>query len=242
MLKSQYANIFRHQDTLWWYKGMRAINEGLLNRYLPKGRTLKILDVGCGPGAALIYLSQFGDVVGVDISEEALRFAEKRGKVKKGDISALPFEDATFDVVICLDVLYHKCVDVKKAFLEMKRVLKESGVLLIREPAFDWFKSSEDIASQTKHRFTKEELQRELDSSFSIMKLTYVNFLLFPFAFIKRIPEVIGIKKKQGVSDLQAVSPFLNTMLFSILRLETLFLDSFNFPFGTSVICVAQKK
>lgn len=221
---------------------MRAINERLLKIYLPKDRTLKILDAGCGPGAALIYLSQFGDVTGVDISEEALRFAKMRGKAKKGDISALPFEDATFDAVVCLDVLYHKWVHVQKALLEMKRVLRKSGILFIREPAFDWFKSSEDIASQTKHRFTKEELEKELKNSFSIMKLTYVNFLLFPFAFIKRIPEVIGIKKKQGVSDLQSVAPFLNTILFSILRLETLLLSSFNFPFGTSVICVAKKK
>jgi len=99
-----------------------------------------------------------------------LRFAAKRGKVKKGDISALPFEDSAFDVVVCLDVLYHKWVDVKKALSEMKRVLKKNGILFIREPAFDWFKSSEDIASQTKHRFTKEELRGELSSSFTIMK------------------------------------------------------------------------
>lgn len=221
---------------------MRALNEKLLKKYLPKNKILKILDAGCGPGAALIYLSQFGEVIGVDISEEALQFAKKRGKVKKGDVSALPFEDETFDVVVCLDVLYHKWINVKKALLEMKRVLKKNGILFIREPAFDWFKSSEDIASATKHRFTKEELEKELSNSFNIIKLTYVNFFLFPLAFIKRIPEVIGIKKKQGVSDLQTVPSFLNMVLFSILRLETLLLSSFNFPFGTSVICVAKKK
>lgn len=241
MLKSHYVDIFLHQDTHWWYKGMRAINESLLKRYLPKNKTLKILDAGCGPGAALVYLSQFGEVIGVDISEEALRFARKRGKVKKGDVSALPFKDATFDVVICLDVLYHQWVDVKKALFQIKRVLKKGGILFIREPALDWFRSSEDIASQTKHRFTKEELQKELNNSFNILRLTYVNFLLFPFAFIKRIPEVICIKKKKGLSDLQTVPPPLNKILFLIFRLETLFLHYLNFPFGTSVICVVKK-
>lgn len=242
MLKSQYANVFQHQDNLWWYKGMRVINEGLLKRYLPKNKSLKILDAGCGPGAALVYLSQFGEVIGVDISEEALQFAKKRGRVIKGDVSSLPFRDETFDVVVCLDVLYHQWVHVEKALSEMKRVLRKGGILFIREPAFDWFRSSEDIASQTKHRFTKEELQKDLNGSVNILKLTYVNFLLFPLAFIRRIPEVIGVKKKQGVSDLQAVPELLNTILFSIFRLESSLLLSLNFPFGTSVMCVAKKK
>lgn len=242
MLKSQYKNIFTYQDSLWWYKGMQEISETLLRKYLPKQKNLKILDAGCGPGAALLYLAKFGDVIGVDVSDEALKFAKKRGKVKKGDIANLPFEDETFDVVACLDVLYHKWVDTDKAFSEIKRVLKKGGILLIREPAFDWFKSSEDIASQTKHRFTKEELRKELNNDTKILKLTYVNFLLFPLAFIKRIPEVIGIKKKQGVSDLQSTPALLNKILFSIFRLEVPLLNYFNLPFGTSVICVAQKR
>lgn len=221
---------------------MQAIQESLLKKHLPKQKKLTILDAGCGPGAALIYLAKFGDVIGVDISDEALKFARRRGKVKKGDIANLPFEAETFDVVVCLDVLYHKWVNTNKAFSEIKRVLKKDGILLIREPAFDWFKSSEDIASQTKHRFTREELRKELSSGTQILKLTYVNFLLFPFAFIKRIPEVIGIKKKQGVSDIQTISPFLNKILFSIFRLEVALLNYFDLPFGTSVICVAKKK
>ena len=220
---------------------MRAIHESFLRKYLPKQKELKILDVGCGPGAALIYLAKFGDVIGVDVSDEALKFARKRGKVKKGDIADLPFENETFDVVTCLDVLYHKWVNTQKAFCEINRVLKKGGILLIREPAFDWFKSSEDIASQTKHRFTKEELRGELVEGFHILKLTYVNFLLFPLAFIKRIPEVIGIKKKQGVSDLQNIPSLLNKIFFVIFSLEVSLLNFFNLPFGTSVVCVARK-
>lgn len=242
MLKGQYANIYSHQDTLWWYQGMQAINENLLKKYLPQKTNLKILDAGCGPGAALIYLAKFGGIIGIDISDEALKYARKRGKVKKADISSLPFKDKTFDAVVCLDLLYHKWVNTKKAISEIARVLKPGGVFLVREPAFDWFKSSEDIASQTKHRFTKEELRRELSDAFEILKLTYVNFFLFPLAFLKRLPEVIGTRKKRGVSDVSSVSPLLNSILFNIFRVEPLFIRFMNFPFGTSVICVARKK
>lgn len=223
---------------------MRAINEALLEKYLDRKikRPLKILDAGCGTGAALIYLSGFGDVMGVDISDEALKFAKKRGKVLKADVSALPFKDKTFDVVICLDLLYHKWVNVKQAVSEITRVLKPGGIFLVREPAFDWFKSNEDIASQTAHRFTTNEIKHLLKGSFEILKLTYVNFFLFPIAFLKRLPEVIGIKEKRGVSDASRVSPALNNLLFLIFRQESRLITDLNFPFGTSIICIAKKK
>lgn len=221
---------------------MRAINERLLKKYLPRNKALKILDAGCGPGAALVYLSQFGDVTGVDISDEALKFAKKRGRVIKADVAALPFRDKAFDVVVCFDVLYHRWVNVNSAISEITRVLRPGGIFLVREPAYDWFKSSEDIASQTAHRFTAGEIKYHLKDSFDILKLTYVNFFLFPLAFIKRLPQVIGIKKKRGVSDASDISLVLNNLLFLIFRIESRLITHLNFPFGTSVICVAKKK
>lgn len=244
MLKSKYENIFVHQDTYWWYKGMQEIHESLLTSYLSKKRKkdIKILDAGCGPGAALIYLAKYGNVIGVDISDEALQYAKKRGKVKKGDLSSLPFADETFDIVTCFDVLYHKWVNRNKAFLEIKRVLKPGGIALVREPAFNWLHSSEDIASQTKHRFTAGEMKEAFGDSFDILKLTYVNFFLFPFAFLKRLPEVLRLKKKRGESDASNISPTINNMLFSIFSLEPFFLRFLNFPFGTSILCVVKKR
>lgn len=222
---------------------MAAINTALLKKYLPKNRKLKILDAGCGPGAALLYLSFFGDVTGVDISDEALKFARKRGKVKKGDISSLPFEDESFDLVTSLDVLYHQWVkDNTRALFEVKRVLKKGGIFLLREPAYDWFRSSEDIVDFTKHRFTKSEIEKELSKSFNILKITYVNFFLFPLALVKRLPEVIGMKKKQEVSDFFGIDPFLNSILFLIFKIESIFVPSINFPFGTSVVAIAKKR
>lgn len=243
MLKSQYGNIFKYQDSYWWYKGMAAINSALLREYLPKNKKLKILDVGCGPGAALLYLSRFGDVTGVDLSDEALKFARRRGKVKKADISSLPFENGSFDAVVCLDVLYHAWVkDNNKALLEIKRVLKPGGIFLLREPAYDWFRSSEDVVDFTKHRFTKKEIKKDLSKSFDVLKISYANFFLFPLVFIKRIPQVIGIKEKQNKSDFFSIHPIVNKILFAFVNLESKLISGINFPFGTSVVAVARKK
>jgi len=63
------------------------------------------------------------DTLGVDISEDALKFARKKGKVQKASIMSLPFQDNSFDVVFCFGVLYHAWVnDENKAIREFHRV------------------------------------------------------------------------------------------------------------------------
>src|SRR3972149_3534197 len=107
MLKSHYRDVWENQDKHWWYLGMNVINKSLLDEFLPKKKNLKILDAGCGPGATLPLLQNYGDALGVDLSEEALKYARSLGKVQKGDITKLDFKNASFDVVVCMDVIYH---------------------------------------------------------------------------------------------------------------------------------------
>ena len=245
MLKSHYKDIFENQDSHWWYKGMEKINTNLLSKYLFHGKSkLKILDAGCGSGAALKYLSKFGNVIGVDISDEALRFAKKRGKVRKANVSSLPFNDSSFDVVVCLDVLFHQwIINDMKAISEFSRVLKKDGILLMREPAFDWMKSNEDVIGFTRYRYTTDSVKRKLNkSSFDIMKISYANFFLFPLVLLKRLPVVIGLKKESAVSDIYKLNRLLNFFLSLFLFVEAFILKYINLPYGTSVIGVARKK
>lgn len=243
MLKSEYKNIFENQDTHWWYKGMGLINNSFLKQYLPKKKKIRILDVGCGTGAAFNYLSKYGEIIGIDISDDALKYAKKKGNVKIGSITAIPFGDSSFDLVVCLDVLYHLYVkNYREAISEMHRVLKKEGILLLREPAFDWLKSSHDVVDYTARRFVAKEIKNELErKSFKILKLTYVNFLLFPLVFLKRLPEILFLKKKGAKSDIFPSPKVINYLLLNLLGLERSLLKVFNFPFGSSVICVAKK-
>ncbi|NCN58635.1 methyltransferase type 11 [Candidatus Roizmanbacteria bacterium CG22_combo_CG10-13_8_21_14_all_38_20] len=243
MQKSHYEDLYDNQDTLWWYKGMRLINTTLLNKYFSQKRGLKILDAGCGAGAALGYLSQYGETIGVDISDEALKFARKRGKVKKADIANLPFKDNSFDLVFCYGVLYHVWVkDERKALDEFYRVLKKGGTLLLEEPAYDWFMGNEDMISFGKHRFTASELKILLkECSFKTLRSTYINSILFPLGIVKRLPEIIGLRPRRPVSDIFEMSGIINFIFLKILQLESKLLKYINFPFGMSVICIARK-
>jgi ubiquinone/menaquinone biosynthesis C-methylase UbiE len=68
--------------------------------------------------------------VGVDLAAEAISFCRQRGldNVYQADVCALPFVDASFDIVICSSVLYHQRVeDVAGPVREMGRVLRPGG-------------------------------------------------------------------------------------------------------------------
>lgn len=242
MLKSHYKDIAQNQYKLWWYLGMAAINKSLLNTYLPK-KSLKILDAGCGPGAMLPILAKYGDVVGIDMSDEALKYARKIGNVKKGDISNLDFPDETFDLVVCMDVLYHSWVeDETKALKEFNRVLKKGGILLIREPAYNWLRGKEDVGSLTKRRFSKNRLVMLLKkSSFKILKMSYGNFFMFPIVLILRVGSSLSPKSTKGSSDLSVPSPLINALLVAFLKTEGWLMNFISLPFGSSLICIARK-
>lgn len=241
MLKSHYRDVAKNQDKHWWYLGMAEINNSLIKTFLSKQNNLKILDAGCGPGAMLPSLSNYGDVIGVDLSSVALKYAKKRGKAIKGDITNLKFKDQAFDLVVCMDVLYHMWVkDELVALAEFNRVLKLGGILLLREPAYNWLRGNEDVGSLTQRRFQKKELENKIKkSSFKVLKISYANFFLFPILLIVRI--LTGISGKRGSSDMSIPPIFINQLLFRVLKTEASILKLISLPFGSSLICVAIK-
>lgn len=101
-----------------------------------------LLDVGCGVGSITVDLAARvapGRVVGVDASEEALtaaraaaRTAEVHVELVVADALALPFADASFDVVHAHQVLQH-LPDPVGALREMRRVVRPDGVVAVRD-------------------------------------------------------------------------------------------------------------
>jgi SAM-dependent methyltransferase len=93
----------------------------------------RVLDVGCGqrPYEALVPAREY---VGVDIDSELTRRLARADVFYDGKV--LPFADASFDAVLCSQVLEH--VFTPAEFLtEIRRVLRPGGVLLLATP-FVW--------------------------------------------------------------------------------------------------------
>lgn len=111
-----------------------------------------ILDVGCGPGsitADLAALVSQGKVIGCDSVESVLQQASDNAasrnlsnvSFKAADANALPFEDNSFDIVHCHQVLQH-VKDPVAILKEMRRVTKPGGLVAAREAdykAFAWY-------------------------------------------------------------------------------------------------------
>ncbi|SFR23019.1 Methyltransferase domain-containing protein [Lentzea waywayandensis] len=98
-------------------------------------RTLKVLEVGCGMGEGLNFLTRLIDpakAIGLDISGAAIRRANAilargdRLTYVEGDAESLPFEDGEFDLVINVESS-HNYPDVEKFFREVARVLRPGG-------------------------------------------------------------------------------------------------------------------
>lgn len=101
----------------------------------------KVLDAACGEGYGSRLLSQYAEtVVGMDLDQTAVDNANEKYGTKKlsfiqGNIESLPFEDATFDVVVSFETIEHVDEKTQKMFLqEIQRVLKTDGVLIMSTP------------------------------------------------------------------------------------------------------------
>lgn len=127
------------------FKNLLKKEQDFLIENVPKNS--KVLDVCCGDGRCLkVTSANTKYLFGVDNDKEAINLAKenlnsiKGYKLIKATASKLPFLDKFFDVVILFDA-FHNLADLKEqVLLEIKRVIKNDGILLLStysEKAFD---------------------------------------------------------------------------------------------------------
>jgi 2-polyprenyl-3-methyl-5-hydroxy-6-metoxy-1,4-benzoquinol methylase len=117
-----------------------ALEQRLLLELLGGIANKTLLDVGCGDGAFSTELVRRGAVVtGLDADPAMITAARQRAEMDRvllqlvrGSAEVLPFNNAAFDLVVAVTVL---CLlrDVEKAIMEMFRVLKPGGRLVLGE-------------------------------------------------------------------------------------------------------------
>jgi SAM-dependent methyltransferase len=244
MKEHTYPIMFRVEQSHWWYTGRRKILADFVEAICREvtDRRPRILDVGCGTGANLLMLSQYGDAEGVDVSEDALAFCRERGldKVRLGAAEELPYEDGTFDLVTALDVVEHLDDDLA-GLREMRRVLRPGGRVLLFVPTFMFLWGLQDDVSNHRRRYRLPELQRVLEQAgFEIERTTYANITFFlPILAMRQLMRLTGIKAD---SENNINVSALNGVLGGVFGAEGWFLKRMNLPFGVSGLCVARVK
>ncbi len=247
MEPQEYSTLFVMEDRYWWYKGLHHLILKLLAQHNINQHT-RLLDAGCGTGGILAAINKKYHLqgCGIEISSLAIDYCRKRGltQLLRASVENMPLKSERFDVIISLDVIYHQAVrDDVWVLKECHRLLAPNGILILNLPAYDWLKSSHDVAIHTARRYTCTSLRRKLLSAgFQRMHLSYRNTFLFPIFVTLRLLRKF---RKQGgpvSSDLSLLPPWMDWILTNILYLENYILRFLRLPYGLSVVGIALKE
>jgi SAM-dependent methyltransferase len=141
-IHDQQADLFRrryealersHYSSPFTYGRCKV--DAVLDRYLPRHPSGEcLLDAGCGSGYALRRFAARGlNCTGLDASRTMVEYARMINPaldIRRGDVEHLPFEDASFDYVLSIEVIRY-LADPRHALQEFRRVLRPGGLALV---------------------------------------------------------------------------------------------------------------
>jgi len=240
-----YDVISRTEADHWWYVGRRRIVFDWVERCLRGSRDPAILDIGCGTGFNLEELRRrrLGGVVGLDLSAKALGYCRTRGlrRLVQGDAARLPCRDASFDIVLALDLIEH-VEDDRAALAGLMRTLKPGGHLIVFTPAFPFLWSVQDRVSHHFRRYTRSELRAKLQAAgYTVDKLSYANTLLFPLVAAGRLALRLSGRAERVTSENELHPAWSNAFLTAVFSTERHLLRWTDLPVGVSLLAVATR-
>jgi 2-polyprenyl-3-methyl-5-hydroxy-6-metoxy-1,4-benzoquinol methylase len=227
----------------WWYRGRRLIIRSELNR-LPLPPGARVLDAGCGSGRTLEELASYGEVQGIELDPEAAEVARSRGvgEVAIGRLEELPWEEGSFDLITCLDVIEHTADD-RLTLRELRRVCRPGGWLLVTVPAYQFLWSTHDDANHHYRRYNRRSLRvAALDSGWQLKRMTSFNSLLLAPAAAVRLAQRRS-SRSEYTPDIRLGPAWINAVLERPLRLEARWLArGRTLPAGLSLLAVLQRR
>ena len=207
----------------------------------------RILDCGCGTGSNLDLLRPYGEAVGFDLTRIGPEFAKAHGhRVAQASISDIPFLSGTFDLVTSFDVFQTLPAAVERsAMIEISRVLKPGGWVLLHVAALDILHGKHSVLSEETRRYTPKSLRTLVDSAgLHVERLTFDHFSLLPMMLPVRMWHRLTAKDgvvAAGEAEITVPVAPVNALLTALVSLEALALRVVNMPLGSSLMCLARK-
>jgi ubiquinone/menaquinone biosynthesis C-methylase UbiE len=162
-----------------------------------------VLSVGCGPAVIEKELQAKGfDVIGLDVSKEALESAPDSVRRVVGSAERMEFESNSFDAVIYVASLQF-ISDYEKAVQEAARVLKQDGKLIVMllNPASKFFnaktREADSYVNKIKH-FSLAPIEESIGKSFAHIKTGYCLGVSGKKVFESRNPNLAALYLVEG--------------------------------------------
>lgn len=224
----------------WWFVARRQIVDALMVAHIARGRSLRILEVGCGTGSNIALLERYGQVDALEPDDGARAFASERiGRAVYGGFlpDGVDLEDGVYDAIVLLDVLEHIAEDGRTLAL-LRRKLAPGGRILLTVPATPWLWSTHDVAHHHHRRYTAKGLTAVLrQAGFNVHHASHFNTLLFPLIVAAR---ALGkLLHRQGGDDAVPAGP-INAMLRAVFASERHWVPHATLPWGVSLAMVAE--
>jgi SAM-dependent methyltransferase len=245
----EYEAMAECEKNLWWYK---CLHEKTLH-YIKNnfaGKSIKILDAGCGTGGMLSFLQKNGytNLHGFDLSEDAVAYASNKTgfNIQKLDLLAVDkvFQKESFDVVISNDTI---CLlqppNDKLLISKLCNLLQPGGMLIFNTAALKLFSGTHDVVVEMKKRYTLPEVKNLVPPHMKIITTLFWPFILSPLIFGLRAAQRLKLQMFPGTSissDVKMPHPLFNYLFYKATVLENKLPG--NKPFGSSIFTVLQKE
>lgn len=246
MQPDEYLKLAEVEDRMWYFRSLhRHVDRELTRPAAALPVNAAVLDAGCGTGGLILNMRSRHPgwrYSGIDFMPLACELARKRCgpsvDIRQASITALPFADASFDAVVSADVIC-QVENPAVAIAEFHRVLRPGGTVMINVPAYRWMWSYHDDSCETKHRYTRPELDELLRAAgFLERRLTHWNALPFPALFAKRKI----FRSSRDTSDVKLYPAPLEALFNGAMTIEHTWLRAGGrWAWGSSVQAVARK-
>jgi len=238
----EYRRMAEAGQRHWWYDATRRLLAELAAPHLAAaGPDTVYLDAAGGSGATGCWLAERATTVNDDIDESSLRAAVATHpgyRCAVADLNRLPHRDDRFDAVLCVTALCHRMnADPAATVVELARVTKPGGLLILMEPGVRRLRRGHDRATHTARRFSRTDLaELARRSGLDVVRSTGAYSFLVPPAAVLAV-----VERGRVTSDVGRNQSGMGGALSALARAERAILRHVSLPAGLSVIVVARK-
>ena len=228
----------------FWYHGFRSYLLPVFAAAVAGCPRARILDCGCGTGYNLGVLAAYGASFGLDLNERGLTLAREMGRpLARADTARLPFPDATFDLVTSFDMM--QCIPTdREAVLEMARVVKPGGAVVISMAALPILHGDHSEVWQEYRRYTRASARALAEQAgLRVERVAFMFAALFPLLLVSRGVQRLTRRFREVRDDTDITIPAapVNALLSGVLRIEAALSRRVGMPVGSSLLVVARK-